>query len=146
MGMGRLPESSLDHLQRQCGVTANSPRCTNPDTAGKVSKDTAPKPKKTTPPKNQKLVKSKTSFSRDELADLLETLAARIRAGEITLGTGESAVTMTMSTSFNTTIEVVDSRKRTGIERELELEIDWMVDEAGEPVEKPGPASGFAIS
>ena len=147
MGIGRLPESSLDHLQRQCGVTANSPRCTNTDTAGKVSKDTAPKPRKTTPPpKNQKLVKSKTSFSRDELAGLLETLAARIRAGEMTLGTGESAVTMTMPTSFNTTIEVVDSRKRTGIERGLELEIDWMVDEAGEPVEKPEPASGFAIS
>lgn len=91
-------------------------------------------------------MKSKTSFNRDELADLLETLAARIRAGEMTLGTGESAVTMTMPTLFNTTIEVVDSRKRTDIERGLELEIDWMVDEAGEPVEKPGPASGFAIS
>lgn len=91
-------------------------------------------------------MKSKTSFSRDELAGLLETLAARIRAGEMTLGTGESTVTMTMPTSFNTTIEVVDSRKRTDIERGLELEIDWMVDEAGEPVEKPGPASGFAIS
>lgn len=91
--------------------------------------------KKITPPKNQKLVKSKASFSRDELADLLETLAARIRAGEMTLGTGESTVTMTMPTSFNTTMEVVDSRKRAGIERELELEIDWMVDEAGEPVE-----------
>ncbi|PLA36096.1 amphi-Trp domain-containing protein [Corynebacterium amycolatum] len=102
--------------------------------------------KKLHPPKNQKLVKSKASFSRDELADLLETLAARIRAGEMTLGTGESTVTMTMPTSFNTTMEVVDSRKRAGIERELELEIDWMVDEAGEPVEKPGPASGFAIS
>ena len=144
--MDKLPESFLDHLQRQCGVTANSLHCTNTDTAGKVSKDMAPKPKKITPPKNQKLVKSKASFNRDELADLLETLAARIRAGEMTLGTGESAVTMTMPTSFNTTMEVVDSRKRAGIERELELEIDWMVDEAGEPVEKPGPASGFAIS
>lgn len=143
--MDKLPESFLDHLQRQCGVTANSPHCTDTDTAGKVSKDMAPKPKKITPPKNQKLVKSKASFNRDELADLLETLAARIRAGEMTLGTGESTVTMTMPTSFNTTMEV-DSRKRAGIERELELEIDWMVDEAGEPVEKPGPASGFAIS
>lgn len=144
--MDKLPESFLDHLQRQCGVTANSPHCTNTDTAGKVSKDMAPKPKKITPPKNQKLVKSKASFNRDELADLLETLAARIRTGEMTLGTGESAVTMTMPTSFNTTMEVVDSRKRAGIERELELEIDWMVDKAGESVEKPGPTSGFAIS
>lgn len=144
--MGGLPESPLEHFQKQYGVTADSPRATNTDTAGKVSKDMAPKPKKITPPKNQKLVKSKASFSRNELADLLETLAARIRAGEMTLGTGESAVTMTMPTSFNTTMEVVDSRKRAGIERELELEIDWMVDEGGEPVEKPGPASGFAIS
>lgn len=144
--MDRFPESFLDHIQRQCGVTANSPHCINTDTAGEASKDMAPKPKKITPPKNQKLVKSKASFSRDELADLLETLAARIRAGEMTLGTGEAAVTMTMPTSFNTTMEVVDSRKRAGIERELELEIDWMVDKAGESVEKPGPTSGFAIS
>ncbi|EEB63304.1 amphi-Trp domain-containing protein [Corynebacterium amycolatum] len=43
-------------------------------------------------------MKSKTSFSRDELADLLETLTARIRAGEMTLDTGESAVTTTMPT------------------------------------------------
>ena len=54
MGIDRLPESFLDHLQRQCGVTADSPHCTNTYTAGKVTKDMAPKPKKITPPEESK--------------------------------------------------------------------------------------------
>lgn len=96
--------------------------------------------------KNEKLVKSKASFSPDELADLLENLAERIRAGEMTLGTGDAAVTMDMPPSFRTTMEVTDSGKRAGIERELELEITWNVDDDGNPVDKPGPAAGFSVS
>ena len=43
-------------------------------------------------------------------------------------------------------MEVTDARKRRGIERELEIEIEWHVDENGKPVTKEGPTSGFAIS
>ena len=98
------------------------------------------------PRKNEKLVKSKATFGPDELAGLLENLAERIRAGEMTLGTGDAAVTMPMPPSFRTTMEVTDSAKRAGIERELELEIKWNVDGDGNPVDKPGPAAGFSIS
>lgn len=106
----------------------------------------APQDKKNAAWKNRKLVKSKANFSPDELADLLETIAGRIRAGEMTLGNGDAALTMTMPSSFQTTMEVIDSRKRAGIERELELEIAWNIDEDGNPVDKPGPATGFAVS
>lgn len=73
-------------------------------------------------------------------------MAERIRAGDMTLGAGDAAVTMDMPAVFRTTMEVTDSRKRAGIERELELEITWTVDEEGNPVDKPGPVAGFAIS
>lgn len=98
------------------------------------------------PSKSTKLVKSKANFSPDELAGLLENIAARMRAGEITLGSGESSVTMSMPPLMKTTLQLTDSTKRSGIERELELEISWYVDEHGAPVDKPRPASGFEIS
>lgn len=96
--------------------------------------------------KNQKLLKSKSQFSRDQLADLFESLASRIRAGEITLGSGESALQMEWPGAFHTTMEITDSRKRRGIERELELEISWYVDDNGVPVETETKDSGFTIS
>lgn len=99
-----------------------------------------------TPKRNRKLLKSKADFSREELATLFETLATRIRAGDMTLGTGENAVTMDLPGTFRTTMEVTDARKRRGIERELKIEIEWYVDENGKPATKEGPTSGFAIS
>jgi len=41
---------------------------------------------------SQKILKSKADFSQDQLVDLFESLATRIRAGELTLGAGESAL------------------------------------------------------
>ena len=99
-----------------------------------------------TPKRNQKLLKSKGDFSREELAAFFESLAERVRAGDMTLGTGDNALAMDLPGTFRTTMEVTDSRKRRGIERELEIEIDWYVDENGKPVTEDGPASGFAIS
>lgn len=92
------------------------------------------------------MLKSKGDFSREELAGFLENLAERVRAGDMTLGTGDNALTMDLPGTFRTTMEVTDSRKRRGIERELEIEIDWYVDENGKPIAEDGPASGFAIS
>ena len=99
-----------------------------------------------TPKRSQKLLKSKGDFNREELAAFLESLAERVRAGDMTLGTGDTALTMDLPGTFRTTMEVTDSRKRRGIERELEIEIDWYLDESGKPVTEDGPASGFAIS
>lgn len=36
-------------------------------------------------------------FGREDLAELLESLARRIRAGEMTLGTGDSSLTMALT-------------------------------------------------
>ncbi|GAA0217399.1 amphi-Trp domain-containing protein [Corynebacterium riegelii] len=96
--------------------------------------------------KNQKLLKSKADFSREQLADLLENLATRIREGEMTIGTGDAALGMKLPGTIRTTMEVTDSRKRRGIERELELELSWYVDDAGAPVDTASPVSGFAVS
>ncbi|WP_288749721.1 amphi-Trp domain-containing protein [uncultured Corynebacterium sp.] len=96
--------------------------------------------------KSRKLLKSKTDFSRNQLADLFESLATRIRAGDITLDAGESALAMELPGTFRTTMEVTDAQKRRGIERELELEMKWYVDDNGAPVDTEAPASGFTIS
>ncbi|MDK8306890.1 amphi-Trp domain-containing protein [Corynebacterium imitans] len=101
-----------------------------------------------TPParKSPKLLKSRMDFGRDDLAELLESLAERIRAGEMTLGTGNSSLTMALPGTFRTTLEVADSQKRRGIKRELELELEWYVDENGDPLDTDAPDSGFAVS
>ena len=67
--------------------------------------------------RNQKLLKSKGYFSREELAAFLENLAERVRTGDMTLGTGDNALTIDLPGTFRTTMEVTDSRKRRGIER-----------------------------
>ena len=56
---------------------------------------------------SQKLLKSKANFSQDQLADLFESLAARIRAGELTLGAGESALQMELPGTFRATMELL---------------------------------------
>lgn len=77
---------------------------------------------------------------------MFESLPTRIRAGELTLGAGESALHMELPGTFRATMGVADARKRRGIERELELEISWYVDVTGAPVETKPPASVFTLS
>lgn len=95
--------------------------------------------------KDRYLLKSKARFTRDELADLLESLATRIRAGELTLGEGGGAVELDLPEVFTVEMEVEDSGKRV-LKRELELEIEWPIEADGTPVKKDSPASGFTIS
>lgn len=94
----------------------------------------------------RKLVKSRAELGRGELAGLLEDLAARVRAGRVTLGAGEAAATMDLPESLRVELEVEDSPKRAGLRRTLELELKWYVDAAGDPVAGGGPAAGLAIS
>lgn len=91
------------------------------------------------------LLKSKAQFNRDELADLLESIAGRIRQGSLTLGEGADAVQMDLPAVFTVEMEVEDSGARQ-LKRELEFEIKWPVDADGAPAQSSGPASGFAIS
>lgn len=92
-----------------------------------------------------RLLKSKARFNREELAALLESIAGRIRTGELTLGEGDAAVNLTLPEQFTVEMEVKDSGKRV-LRRELELEIGWPVEEDGTPVETVNPGAGFTIS
>lgn len=95
--------------------------------------------------KNGKLLKSKAKFTRDELADLLEGLAGRIRDGQLTLGEGAGQVEMDLPRTFTVKMEVADTGKRV-LKRELELKIEWPVEADGTPLERPDPRSGFTVA
>ncbi|HHU66292.1 MAG: amphi-Trp domain-containing protein [Corynebacterium humireducens] len=92
-----------------------------------------------------KLLKSKATFNRDELADLFEDLAARIREGELTLGQGDGQVSMDLPQTFTVEMEVQNTGKRV-LKRELELEIEWPIEADGTPLEGRDPRSGFVIN
>lgn len=92
-----------------------------------------------------KLVKSKAQFSRDELANLLESIAVRIRRGSLTLGEGPDSVTIDLPESLRVEMEVEDSGTRQ-LRREFELEIKWPIETDGTPLETEDPTSGFTIS
>lgn len=94
----------------------------------------------------RKLVRSRAELGREELAGLLEDLAARVRAGRVTLGAGEAAATMDLPESLRVELEVEDSPKRAGLRRTLELELKWFVDDAGDPVPGRGPAGELVVS
>lgn len=95
--------------------------------------------------KTGKLLKSKATFNRDELADLLEDLATRIRAGELTLGQGKGQVAMDLPQTFTVEMEVENTGKRV-LKRELELEIEWPIEADGTPLERRDPRSGFVVN
>lgn len=92
--------------------------------------------------------KSKNTLSRDELADLFETFADRIRQGRITLSRGGQSVEVALPEGCRVDVQVKDKakRNRNEIERELELEIHWNVDESGKPTENQAPKRGFSIT
>ena len=92
-----------------------------------------------------KLLKSKATFTRDELANLLEDLAARVRDGELTLGQGKGQVSMDLPETFTVEMEVQNTGKRV-LKRELELEIEWPIEADGTPLEGRDPRSGFVIN
>ena len=90
--------------------------------------------------------KSKNDLSREDLADLLQTLADRFHEGDLTLSKGAEQVEIDLPDGCRVEIEVNDKPHRGGIERELELEISWQVDERGAPIEGQTPKRGFTIS
>lgn len=92
------------------------------------------------------LMKSKLTLSREELAEVLESLAAKIRDGRMTLSGGGNTVTLDLPAAMRVDTEVKDSVKPNRITRELEIEIEWRVDETGQPVGDAGTAPGLTIS
>lgn len=82
-----------------------------------------------------KLVKSKDALGREELADLLDLLATRVREGQLTFELGTEEVVIALPESTRVDLEVVDKVKRKRRSRKLEIELGWEIDEAGEPTE-----------
>lgn len=86
-----------------------------------------------------KLVKSKDVLGREELADLLELLATRVREGQLTFELGAEEVAIALPEAMRVDVEVSDKTKPKRRSRKLEIELKWEIDEAGEPVETPAP-------
>lgn len=92
---------------------------------------------------NRRLYKQEVKLGWEETAELLEQLAERIRAGQITFGEGSEAVTTELPGWVTVELQLKDEGRRR-VKRELELELEWEVDRKGNPVEKSGP-SGISI-
>lgn len=76
-----------------------------------------------------KLVKSKDVHTRDELADLLELLAVRVRAGELVFEHGSEQLVVPVPDSLRVGLEVSESTKPTKVTRKLEIDVKWQVEE-----------------
>ncbi len=92
------------------------------------------------------LIKSGSVLTRAELADLLDGLAAKIREGQVTLSSATGSVDLQLPEALKVDVKVEESHKTSRIKRELEIEIEWLVDDGGNPVEEPGTPSGLLIS
>ena len=86
---------------------------------------------------------SQDTVSRDELAELFETLAQRIRSGSVTLAAQQ--VDVQLPDALKLKLQVEDSVKRSDTRRELELEMGWDVHDDGTPVAQQSPNRGFTI-
>ena len=86
---------------------------------------------------------SQDTVSRDELAELFETLAQRIRSGSVTLVTQQ--VDVQLPDALKLKLQVEHSVKRSDTRRELELEMGWNVHDDGTPVAQQSPNRGFTI-
>lgn len=95
--------------------------------------------------KKEKLLQSKDKLTRDELAELLEIIAGRIRRGELTLGGGKDSVKMVLPDKFRVKIGIKDAAKKQA-QRELEIEMKWRVDELGTPMPNLERPRGFSVS
>lgn len=95
-----------------------------------------------------KAFKSKDHLTRDELAGLLSSLADKIRTGTVSLGSSDASqeLELNMPDALTVEIQVEDSVKRSGTERELEIEMSWRVDAQGNPESQQRPHRGFTIS
>lgn len=93
-----------------------------------------------------RVFKSKADLTRDELANLFQTFAERIRAGRLTLSQGAQEVELALPNGFRVELELEDEAKRDRRVRELEIEIKWTVDDTGQPAEDQAPGSGFTVS
>lgn len=76
------------------------------------------------------LLKTEEKMSRADLADFLEALVTKIRAGEVILRQGDEELTLTLPSRLVLEVKVEDEEKgRKGIKHSLELELEWYDDD-----------------
>lgn len=86
-----------------------------------------------------KLLKSKDVRTRDELADLLEALATRVRAGQLVFEQGTEEVLLDLPESVQVDLEASESVKSKGSSRKLGLKLKWPLDAEGAPADAVPP-------
>ncbi|MBB1030251.1 amphi-Trp domain-containing protein [Dietzia sp. SLG310A2-38A2] len=89
-----------------------------------------------------RLLRSKDTYSREAVADLLATLAERIRSGTVTFDQDGNSLDIEVPDTVRLDIEIKDTPKDSGTKRELELELWWITGADGQP----GPTGGVTIS
>lgn len=82
---------------------------------------------------SEKLLKTSSTMTLDEVARLLESLAGRIREGQVDLSVGADNVSLDMPASVKVDVEVTREHRRRGPKLELEVEIEWREGEAAGP-------------
>ena len=92
--------------------------------------------------RSTQLLKSKDTYSREALADLLATFAAKIRAGTVTFDQAGTSLEIPIPESLRVDIEISDAPKRVGTKREIEIEMWWLEGAEGELA----PTGGVTIS
>ncbi len=86
------------------------------------------------------LMSSKERVSREDAAAFLRQLADKLDAGNISLIQGENEVMLEIPGQIKLEVEATDKPKKRGTQRQLEIEIEWVVGVDGDP--KSGLALG----
>jgi amphi-Trp domain-containing protein len=80
--------------------------------------------------KKNVLFRSEEWKARRSAAALLRGLADKLEEGEVTLRRGEEEVTLMLPDTVELEIEVTEKVKEHKTEQELEIEIEWTVEQA----------------
>lgn len=83
-------------------------------------------------PPSEKLVTSSQSMTREQLAEFLEGIAARVRDGEVTLTSGPDTAVLDLPEEMRVDVEATSAQKSRGTKMELEIEIEWYPDAPAE--------------
>ena len=86
------------------------------------------------------LLSSEERVSRTDAAAFLRQLADKLEAGSVSLIQGEHEVLLDIPAQVKLEIQAKDKPKRQGTQRQLEIEIEWVMGVDGEP--KPGVSLG----
>jgi amphi-Trp domain-containing protein len=85
------------------------------------------------------LLKSEEVIARTELADFLRQVAGALENGTLVLKQDGSFVTLDIPAQLELEVQVDEKPKKTGKKISVEFELEWLVNESGQP------ASGVSV-